>query len=141
MPVVSVSMPEAFVDRLDEYVTAHGYDSRSEVVRQGTQAVLAAEADGRSECEPAACIVTARLQGREGNERPLADIRHRYDDLVMTCVHSHPSGSCLEVFVIEGTPDELDSFVSQLRAVNGVADVSHMRIPDPQPLLGTGRDG
>ena len=33
MTVVSVSMPDSLLDRLDEFADEHGYTGRSEVVR------------------------------------------------------------------------------------------------------------
>jgi len=134
MPVVSVSMPEAFVERLDEYVAAHGYDSRSEVVRQGTEAVMTSETEERPDCDTVACVVAARLQAT-GTTQPLTPVRHRYDDLLVTCVHSHPGDSCLELFVAEGEFEEIDRFISELHAADSVANVSHMHLSEPQPLL------
>nr|WP_245800662.1 hypothetical protein [Natrinema saccharevitans] len=33
-------MPEALLERIDEFANAHGYSGRSEVVREGTRTLL-----------------------------------------------------------------------------------------------------
>jgi CopG family nickel-responsive transcriptional regulator len=40
MSVVSISMPEALLECIDEFADEHGYSGRSEVVREGTRTLL-----------------------------------------------------------------------------------------------------
>nr|WP_317627638.1 ribbon-helix-helix domain-containing protein [Halorubrum sp. BOL3-1] len=40
MSVVSISMPEALLEHIDEFADEHGYSGRSEVVREGTRTLL-----------------------------------------------------------------------------------------------------
>jgi CopG family nickel-responsive transcriptional regulator len=40
MSVVSISIPEALLKRIDEFADDHGYSGRSEVVREGTRTLL-----------------------------------------------------------------------------------------------------
>ena len=40
MGVVSISMPDALLERVDAFVDEHGYSGRSEAVRQGTRSLL-----------------------------------------------------------------------------------------------------
>ena len=40
MTVVSVSMPEALLERIDEFATEHGYTGRSEVIREASRELL-----------------------------------------------------------------------------------------------------
>lgn len=40
MPVVSISMPESLLDRLDEFIEDHGYSGRSEAMREGARGLF-----------------------------------------------------------------------------------------------------
>jgi CopG family nickel-responsive transcriptional regulator len=48
MSVVSVSMPEELVDRIDQFAEDHGYTGRSEVFREAARDLLGEFADGNS---------------------------------------------------------------------------------------------
>ena len=49
MTVVSVSMPDELLDRIDEFADGHGYTGRSEVVREAARNLLGEFEDRRLE--------------------------------------------------------------------------------------------
>ena len=49
MTVVSVSMPEELLERIDEFSDEHGYTGRSEVVRDAARDLLGEFEDARLE--------------------------------------------------------------------------------------------
>lgn len=135
MPVVSVSMPQSLIDRLDEFIEDHGYSGRSEAVREGARGLLAGIDDGYSE-DPAVCVVTVMFDHDTGAESALSGLRHRHGDLVTSNVHSHAGGACLELFVTEGSTDEIDSFVARIRAVDGVTSVEYSLLSSGETIRG-----
>ncbi len=124
MPVVSVSMPQSLLDRLDEFIDDHGYSGRSEAMREGARGLLA-EIEGDSAGDPVVCVVTVLFDHETGAESALSKLRHRHGDLVTSNVHSHAGGACLELFVTEGSREEISSFIARIRAVDGVTSVEH----------------
>ncbi len=132
MPVVSVSMPQSLLDRLDEFIDDHGYSGRSEAVREGARGLLSgidSDAEG-----PVVCVVAATFDHDTGAESTLSALRHRHSDLVSSNVHSHAGGDCLEVFVTEGETAVIESFLARVRAVEGVRSVEHSILPTDGPL-------
>jgi len=133
MPVVSVSMPQSLIDRLDEFIDDHGYSGRSEAVREGARGLLAGIDDGYSKAH-AVCVVTVMFDHDTGAESALSRLRHRHGDLVTSNVHSHAGGACLELFVTEGSTEEIDSFVARIRAVDGVTSVEYSLLSGNDPI-------
>ena len=58
MTVVSVSMPESLLNRLDEFAEEHGYTGRSEVVREASRNLLGEFEDKRLEDRDLIGVVT-----------------------------------------------------------------------------------
>ena len=135
MPVVSVSMPQSLIDRLDEFIDDHGYSGRSEAVREGARGLLAG-IDDAYPADPAVCVVVVMFDHDTGAESAISRLRHRHGDLVTSNVHCHARGACLELFVTEGSPDEIDSFVARTRAVNGVTSVEYNLLSADEPIAG-----
>ncbi|SDK09930.1 transcriptional regulator, CopG family [Halovenus aranensis] len=127
MSVVSISMPESLLGRIDEFADEHGYSGRSKVVREGTRTLLeefqGRDIDGQKQmytvtvvfeyCQPA---VQQRLTG----------VRHEYDAIVSATTHAHVQDQyCMELFVLEGTTEALSGFVNTVRAVPDVKAVDY----------------
>ncbi|ELY59836.1 CopG family transcriptional regulator [Natronococcus amylolyticus DSM 10524] len=130
MAVVSLSMPEELLERLDDHASAHEYSGRSEVVREGTRSLLEAFEDDRSEEGPLAGTVTVRYDfGTQRIERRVAALRHEFDDVIAANDHSHVADYCLDLFVLEAEIDAIASFVEKLRAIGGVEHVNHSLVP------------
>ena len=58
MTVVSVSMPEELLERIDEFSDEHGYTGRSEVVRDAARDLLGEFEDARLEDRDLMAVVT-----------------------------------------------------------------------------------
>ena len=134
MPVVSVSMPEPLLEDLDTFIVEHGYSGRSEAVRDGARELLyefdASDSDG-----PVGCVVTVTFDHGSDAETELSSLRHAHDELVTANVHSHVGGTCLEIFVVDGPIESINSYVTRLRTVDGVIAVEYSIVsPDERAL-------
>lgn len=125
MPVVSISMPEPLLDRLDEFIEKHGYSGRSEAMREGVRGLFREFDDGEHPDGDVVCVITVMFDHRSGAEGRLSELRHRHEDLVTSNVHSHADDNCLEVFVTEGSLEAIGPFVSRLRGIDGVSAIDH----------------
>ncbi|MFT4885289.1 MAG: CopG family nickel-responsive transcriptional regulator [Natronomonas sp.] len=139
MSVVSVSMPESLLERLDEFAEEHGYTGRSEVVREASRNLLSEFEDKQLEGRELMSTVTVVFdhETSSAEERMMA-VRHEHEDLVVSNVHNHVGDHyCMELFVLEGELDEISTFVGKIRATSDVLSVDYSVIPvdeDEVPL-------
>lgn len=131
MTVVSVSMPDALVERLDDFVDDHGYTGRSEVIREAARGLLAEFEEQELEGRNLMSVVTVLFNYENpAVEHEMTRLRHRHETLVTSNVHSHVGdGYCLELFVLEGTIDDISSFVGKVRAITETLSVDYSVIP------------
>ena len=101
MPVVSLSLPEKMIESMDDIQKSMGFSGRSELVRSAIRLLLE---DDREK---------ARLSGEvngllvvthdEEQEEPVTKLKHRFEEIVRTHVHSKTSSSiCVELFLVHG---------------------------------------
>ncbi|MFB6081595.1 MAG: CopG family ribbon-helix-helix protein [Halanaeroarchaeum sp.] len=127
MTVVSVSMPEELVDRIDAFADDHGYTGRSEVIREASQSLLGEFEDARLEDRKLMAVVTVLFDyhGTDVEER-MIDLRHEYERLVSSNVHSHVGDHhCMELFVLEGELEDISGFVGKIRATRDTLTVDY----------------
>lgn len=131
MSIVSISMPEALLDRLDTFADEHGYSGRSEVVREATRTLLEEFQQGEFDCDSHTCTVTAVFDyGQSAVQQQLTGIRHENDGIVSGTTHAHLSDEyCIELFVLRGTPEEISGFVNTVRAIPDVRTVEYSILP------------
>jgi CopG family nickel-responsive transcriptional regulator len=131
MSVVSISMPEALLERIDEFADEHGYSGRSEVVREGTRTLLE-EFQGRNiDGQKQMCTVSVVFEYcQPAVQQRLTGVRHEYDAIVSATTHTHVQDQyCMELYVLEGTTEALSGFVNTVRAVPDVRAVNYSLTP------------
>ncbi|MFW5955836.1 MAG: nickel-responsive transcriptional regulator NikR [Halorhabdus sp.] len=131
MPIVSVSMPDELVDRLDQFAADHGYSGRSEVIRDASRELLQEFDDESLENRRLMATVTVLFDYQTGDiERKMMDVRHEYDDVVASNFHTHVGDkNCLELFVLEGSMDAISTVVGAIRATKDVHTVGYSVLP------------
>lgn len=131
MTVVSVSMPQELVDRLDEYADDHGYTGRSEVLREAARDLLTEFDDRQLSGRPLMAVVTVTFDYQTTDvEAEMIELRHEHEGLVTANVHSHVGQHrCMELFVLEGEMDEISTFVGRVRAVQDTLSVDYSVMP------------
>jgi CopG family nickel-responsive transcriptional regulator len=131
MTVVSVSMPETLLDRLDQFADEHGYTGRSEVVREASRNLLGEFEDKRLEDRELMAVVTVMFDYETTDvEGRMIDLRHEYDNLVASNIHSHVGNHyCMELFVLEGQLADISAFVGRIRATQDTLSVDYSVMP------------
>jgi len=131
MAVVSVSMPDELLKRLDEFADDHGYTGRSEVVREAARGLLGEFEDRSLEGRELMAVVTVVFDYANGAvEERMMRLRHDHESLVASNVHSHVGDShCLEVFILEGDLEGVSEFVGKVRATRDTLSVDYSVIP------------
>ncbi|MFB6069421.1 MAG: CopG family ribbon-helix-helix protein [Halanaeroarchaeum sp.] len=127
MTVVSVSMPEELVDRIDTFAEEHGYTGRSEVIREASRNLLREFEDAALEDRELMAVVTVLFDYHGTDvEGRMIDLRHEYERLVSSNVHSHVGDHhCMELFVLEGDREDVSGFVGKIRATKDTLTVDY----------------
>jgi CopG family nickel-responsive transcriptional regulator len=99
MSVVSVSMPEELLERIDTFADEHGYTGRSEVVREASRDLLSEFEDRKLEGRELMGIVTVVFDYETTSvEEKMMHLRHEHEETVASNFHSHVgSHHCMEL--------------------------------------------
>jgi CopG family nickel-responsive transcriptional regulator len=101
MPIVSLSFPESLLREMDQLQKTSGFSGRSEFVRAAVRMMLD---DDREKANLAGevngLLVVTHDQEQE---EPVTELKHRFEDIIRTHVHSKTSSSiCVELFLVHG---------------------------------------
>jgi len=131
MTVVSVSMPEELLDRIDQFAEDHGYTGRSEVVREASRNLLGEFEDKQLEGRDLMGVVTVLFDYETTSvEEKMMRLRHEHEGLVASNFHSHVgSHYCMELFVLEGQLEDISAFVGKVRATKDTLSVDYSVLP------------
>jgi CopG family nickel-responsive transcriptional regulator len=131
MTVVSVSMPDSLLDRIDQFADEHGYTGRSEVVREAARKLLGEFEDKRLEDRRLMGVVTVLFDYETtAVEERMMQLRHEHDELVASNVHNHVGDHyCMELFILEGSLEEISTFVGKIRATRDTLTVDYSVTP------------
>ncbi|MFB6075184.1 MAG: CopG family ribbon-helix-helix protein [Haloarculaceae archaeon] len=131
MSVVSISMPEELLERVDEFAEDHGYTGRSEVFREAARNLLGEFEDKRLEDRELMAVVTVLFDYETTSvEERMMRLRHENDELVVSNFHSHVGDHyCMELFVLEGRLETISAFVGKIRATRGTLSVDYSVLP------------
>ncbi|MFB6148357.1 MAG: nickel-responsive transcriptional regulator NikR [Halobacteriales archaeon] len=131
MTVVSVSMPEELLARIDQFVDDHGYTGRSEVFREASRNLLDEFDDQRLEERQLMGVVTVLFDYETSNvEERIMHLRHEHEDMVVSNFHSHVGDHyCTELFVLDGQLEDISTFVGKIRATKDTLTVDYSVIP------------
>jgi len=131
MTVVSISMPDSLLERLDRFAEDHGFSGRSEVLREASRTLLDEFEDPRLEERDLMATVSVLFDYQTTDvEEALIDLRHEYEDIVASNLHSHVGNhNCMELFVLEGQLDDISEFVGRIRATQDTLLLDHSIVP------------
>ncbi|USZ69851.1 CopG family ribbon-helix-helix protein (plasmid) [Halorussus salilacus] len=131
MTVVSISMPDELLDRVDDFADEHGYTGRSEVFREAARNLLGEFEDRKLEDRDLMGVVTVLFSYEDTTvEERMMHLRHEYEGLVASNVHNHVGDHyCMELFILEGTLEDISTFVGKIRATQDTLTVDYSVIP------------
>ncbi|MFQ5951773.1 MAG: CopG family ribbon-helix-helix protein [Candidatus Geothermarchaeales archaeon] len=136
--IVSVSIPEALLRRVDESAERRGFASRSEIIRQALRYFMA-EYEQLDRVQ-GSVIATVTITYRKEREKPdMLGAHHAYSGIVYTFLHAHvDEQNCLEVLVVKGGAEKIRRFVESLLAREEVIQVktSILGPATPHPSAG-----
>ncbi|SDD62221.1 CopG family ribbon-helix-helix protein [Natrinema hispanicum] len=132
MGIVSVSMPEDLLKKIDELVEVHDYSGRSEVFREAGRKLIREFQDQSLENRELIAIVTALFPyDSRAVETKMTELRHTHADAVRSNSHSCicDDRGCVETFIIEGDLTDVSEFVRDVEATNEDVQVEYSLFP------------
>ena len=115
MPIVSVSLNDDILSEMDSLQKALGFSGRSEIVRAGIRQLAAEEKDRQNLVGFTHALLM--VVHDEESEKQVTDMKHGYDDLVQTHLHSKVRGDrCLEVFLLKGDAEDVKKMTKEFQS-------------------------
>lgn len=115
MPIVSVSLNDDILSEMDSLQKALGFSGRSEIVRAGIRQLAAEEKDRQNLVGFTHALLM--VVHDEESEKQVTDLKHGYDELVQTHLHSKVRGDrCLEVFLLKGDAEDVKKMTKEFQS-------------------------
>jgi CopG family nickel-responsive transcriptional regulator len=136
---ISMSLPGAILCRLDEMVTARGYESRSQAITDMIVGGLSDWEQERGEEVMAGTITLVYDRNVPGLQSRLADLQHAHIDEVISSLHVQlEHGRTMEVILVQGPARQLqaimDAMVTARGVITGNMQLTASIIPPLHPL-------
>ena len=110
MVIVSISLNDTILKEIDRIQNELGYSSRSEVIRAGARLLISESKE--KERLTGMINSTLLLIHSQDIEDVVTEIKHRFEDITKTQIHSHlRENKCLEVFVLDGDANRIKEMV------------------------------
>ncbi|MCD6479356.1 CopG family ribbon-helix-helix protein [Candidatus Bathyarchaeota archaeon] len=108
--IISVSLSESLLEEVSRIQREMGFSGRSEVVRAGLRRLIA---ERRERERLSGRINSILLVVHEREDEDIVNrIKHEFDDVINTQLHSHLRGEkCLEIFILDGEAERIKEIV------------------------------
>ena len=115
MTIVSVSLNEDILDKIDKLQKSLGFSGRSEIVRAGIRNLLAEERE-RQDLNGLLHALLLVIHHEKSDDQ-VTEMRHEYDKLINTHLHSKiDRDRCLEIFLLKGNADEIREMTKKFQS-------------------------
>ncbi len=107
MPIISISLNDEILSEMDKLQKSKGFSGRSEIIRAGLRTLISEEKQ-RSNLSGAIHAILMVIHNEE-SEQIVTGIKHNYEDLIGTHLHSKIDGNkCMELFLLHGQAEKVD---------------------------------
>jgi CopG family transcriptional regulator, nickel-responsive regulator len=131
MQRITITLDDDLMDELDQMIVEHGYQNRSEAIRDFARAGMqqASREKGKSgEC--VAALVYVYDHAARDLSRRLVENYHGHHDLSLATLHVHlDDDNCMEVTALRGSGAEVQHFADHIIAERGVTYGRVVMIP------------
>ncbi|HHW05055.1 MAG TPA: CopG family ribbon-helix-helix protein [Methanothermobacter sp.] len=114
MTVISISISKKLLEEIDALKDEMGFSSRSDIIRTASRMLIdekRKEMDIKGEVNGVLFLIHKREV-----EDKVNNIKHDYEDIINTQIHSHlKNKNCLEIFILEGGAEKIRELTSRFR--------------------------
>ena len=122
--IISLSLPDELLEKLDAILGEERDASRSEVVRQAVRNYISQYNELDKVKGQVIATITVLYEKIETNEE-LSRLQHEFSDMITAYLHSHlTETSCLEVMVVKGSAKRLKDLIDGLKANKPVMQIN-----------------
>ncbi len=101
MTIISISLSEKLLQEIDQLKEELGFSGRSEVIRASTRMLIADNLVKKS-LQGNINSILILIHDQKAEDR-VTEIKHDFEDIINTQIHSHLKDStCLEIFIMDG---------------------------------------
>ena len=130
----SMSIPRELSERFDELVKNRGYQNRSEAVRDLIRSELVVE-EWKDNKEVFGTITLVYDHHKRNLLNKITDLQHDYGHLIVSSSHVHVDhDNCLEVIIVKGPSNDLQTFADKLVGTKGVVAGELVRLTSGQNI-------
>jgi Predicted transcriptional regulators containing the CopG/Arc/MetJ DNA-binding domain and a metal-binding domain len=123
MEVISLSIDDKTLDKIEEINESASFNGRSELIRKAIENLHQETSDREKlEGELNAVIIARHSHSKE---QKIAEIAHKFDNILTTQLHSKlTNDKCLEVFHTTGSADRVIEFYNKLEGSKNTESVN-----------------
>ena len=133
MPVISISVPGSLLEKVDRYISEHGYTSRSEFIREALREYITFQSPelalGDEEVYGVIIALTDHGTAPSVDEKVI-EVIHSHQPVVRSFYHQLlKNGHCLNIAVVEAPWGKIVEIMKSLRKIRGVEKTWFVPIP------------
>ena len=123
MTIISVSVPEQLLERLEESIKEQGFANRSEIVRQALRTFLT-ENRNLQDLKGEVTASLTIIYERETPTGQVSKIHHNFGDIISTFLHAHiDENYCLEMIVVKGDAEALKKLIDAFKTNEQISQI------------------
>jgi len=123
MTIISISVPEKLLQRIEKSIKEQGFANRSEIVRQSLRSFIM-ESRSLKELEGEIAASITIIYKREATKGQISEIQHSFGNIISTFLHTHiDEEHCLEVIVVKGEADTIRKLVEAFRTYEQISQM------------------
>ncbi|MEM0365486.1 MAG: CopG family ribbon-helix-helix protein [Acidilobaceae archaeon] len=133
MTIISISIPDVLVEKIDEAIGILGYTSRSEFIREAIRKRVEEAEVLRSDAKSIFIIMALSDHSKyKASDAKILEIIHSYQPDIKAFYHLIIRDFlCLNIAIIESFSNIAFNLVRELRSVRGVIDIQVYRLRYP----------
>lgn len=132
MTIISISVPEKLLQRVEVSIKEQGFANRSEIVRQALRSYIMENRSLKElEGEIAASITIIYERGAPTGQ--ISEIQHSFGNIISTFLHAHLAEDyCLEVIVVKGDAETIRKLVEAFRTSEYINQIKVSLLKTPK---------
>ncbi len=128
MAIITVSLPDMLIKKIDEYKESSGFMSRSEVIRDALKTYFTQEELKRNGHVLATILVLSDAS-HKGTSELMLKILHENRKLIINFNHMHVEGFCVDSLTCLGESSKISEIIREIRRLKGVIAVRETMVP------------
>ena len=122
-PIISISIPEMLLDKLDTIIGERGYSSRSEAIRDSIRGYIS-DYNWENNLSGVIDVIIVFTYSRASKLaiHKIYEILHHesYDEMIISNLHLHIETGCIEVLVVKGNAKNIRDLHGALSALKEI---------------------